>query len=51
MTKQGVLEKLLGPDLRVDANVKRVRPPRLQGLDQGEAGFRDFPFRLKKSLK
>jgi hypothetical protein len=30
-------------------NVKKVRIPRLQGLDPGEIAFRDFPFRLKKA--
>lgn len=31
--------------------VKKVRTPRLQGLDPGEMAFRDFPFRLQKSRK
>jgi len=30
-------------------NVKKVRTPRLQGLDPGEIVFRDFPIRLQKS--
>ena len=37
--------------LRLWANVKRVRTPRLQRLDPGELAFRDFPLRLQTSLK
>jgi hypothetical protein len=37
--------------LRKVANVKKVPNARVQGLDLGESGFRDFPFRLWKSLK
>jgi NADPH-dependent 2,4-dienoyl-CoA reductase/sulfur reductase-like enzyme len=33
------------------ADVKKVRIPRLQGLDPGEIAFDDSPFRLDKSLK
>jgi hypothetical protein len=34
-----------------ELNVKKVRIPRLQGLDPGEMTFFVFPFRLKKSRK
>ncbi len=37
--------------LRNSANVKKVPNGRVQGLDLGEIVFRDFPFRLWKSLK
>jgi hypothetical protein len=36
---------------RFRAYVKKVRTPRLQGLDPGETQHLLFPFRLKKSLK
>ena len=32
-------------------DVKKVRTPRLQGLDPGEIDSRDFPFRVLKSRK
>ena len=33
------------------ANVKKVSNGHVQGLDPGEIGFGDLPFRLKKSRK
>jgi len=32
-------------------HAKKVRIPRLHGLVPGEIAFRDFPFRVKESLK
>jgi len=37
---------LSAPDLRKTSNVKKVPNGRLQGLDPGETGFGDLPFRL-----
>ncbi len=34
-----------------DPNVKKVRIPRLQGLDAGKIALGDFRFGLKKSRK
>jgi hypothetical protein len=42
---------LTGLARRFRAYVKKVRTPRVQGLDPGEMTFLDFPFRLKKSRK
>src|ERR1700680_1902419 len=41
----------LAPATPFEASVKKVRTPRVQGLDPGEITFVDFPFRLKKSRK
>ena len=58
--KKGIKRRARTPTLRSKSarfglafwpNVKKVPNGRVQGLDLGEIGFRDFPFRVYKSRK